>query len=177
MTQFRAIFLFFSARLYLPMLLQFNKCWFIWWCRRYRTAVHQIFWLWRIHNARVRCTGRALVGAPQICEVKRVGADWCHFIEIYSRRLRQELYSDRFPYSTNFFVFRSFFGVLMFSDLSEVFIIFFFFSFAVLTCAQKFRFRISQSLVVPNEEIYDQTLFWFTMSARSQETEYAARTQ
>lgn len=163
--------------MYLPMLLQFNKCWFIWWCRRYRTAVHQVFWLWRIHYARVRCTGRALVGAPQICEVKRVGADWCHFIEIYSRRLRQELYSDRFPYSTNFFCFLFFFRCFDVQRFVGSFYFFFFFSFAVLTCAQKFRFRISQSLVVPNEEIYDQTLSWFTMSARSQETESAARTQ
>lgn len=71
----------FRSSEYLPMLLKFNKRWL---SRIARRSVHAV--LWRVGcvgsiHARLRCARGALVGAPQIREIQRVGAYRGHFFE------------------------------------------------------------------------------------------------
>lgn len=65
----------------LPVLLKFNKSWF---SRIARRSIHAVFWRMRrigcVHPRLWSARG-ALVRAPQIREIQRVGAYWGHFFE------------------------------------------------------------------------------------------------
>lgn len=71
-----------------PMLLQLDERGFVGHRRRDRAAV-QILWrvwrIWRVHDSRMWSAGRPLVRAPQVCEVKRVWAYWCHLFDTLVR--------------------------------------------------------------------------------------------
>lgn len=75
----RAFFICSGSSQFLPMLLKFNKCRFAGWVPH---TVHIIFWCVRrvgsVHY-RMRCSRRALIGAPQVREVQRVCALRGHF--------------------------------------------------------------------------------------------------